>query len=341
MVDIGNVIGFSFSWLKKGEFLKYALLYWGLFLVFGIAALALVFAMFGGYLASLASDPSLLMQSLVADFANGALLGKILAFVAAAFIICLILWFFCIYIEALMMLFALRAKGFSHAQFHFSKVFGLIGLGIVAFLAAMFYSFDEKLRKWHWLSLAGCIVSVIFMALAGVSVVLALVGLLLFLVSILAYIYFVIVNSLRMTASMPIFLQAEKGIVESLKESFGLTKGHLIEIFVCNLAVGIIVAVVTSVLALVLGMLLGLALTPFMPQAALPASLKTALAAEGVLTDNLAVFLGQYLGQQTANFLLMPFSLLATAFAAVGIYSELLKDKNATAAGAAAPLPPK
>ncbi|MCX6802433.1 MAG: hypothetical protein NT067_04975 [Candidatus Diapherotrites archaeon] len=340
MVDIGNVIGFSFSWYKSREFLKYALFYWALFLVLGAAVLALFLAFFGSYVSAFMADPGALLQSIAADLASGAFLGKILAFFAVAFVLFILFWFATIYINALMTLFALRTKGFSHAQFHFSKVFGLIGLSIVVMLAALFYSFDEKIRKWQWLSLAGLVVSIVLLALSGISLAFLGLGLLLLVVCFLAYIYFAIVNSLRMASGSVIFLQAEKGIMASLKESFGLTKGHLIEIFVCNLAVGVIVAVVTSLIVAVLGIIIGLILMPFMPQVALPASLQSALATEGILANNLALVLGQYLGQQIASFLIMPFSLLATAFVAVGIYSELLKDKNAQAASTAAPSPP-
>ncbi|MFH1234361.1 MAG: hypothetical protein V1493_01995 [Candidatus Diapherotrites archaeon] len=350
MVDIGNVIRFSFSWYKDREFLKYALMYWGVFLVFGTAVLAIVFALFGGYLSALMANSGNLLPSVMADATSGALLGKVLGFAAAIFVLCIV-WLLCyIYIDALMMLFALRAKGFSHPKFHFSKVFGLIGLGILAGLAAMFYSFDEKLRKWHWLSLAGVVVSfvvllagVLFLpSAAGTAIMLVLLGLLLLFVCFLAYFYFVFVNSLRMAAGMVIFLQAEKGIVESLKESFGLTKGHLIEIFVCNLVVPLIMGIAAMIFVGIFAAIFGLALSPFLPSISLPVT-PTAESSlfPGFRQASTSLSTAFFVSNQIASFLFAPFSLLVAAFMAVGIYSELLNDKSAPAAGAAAPSPPK
>jgi hypothetical protein len=342
MVDIGNVIGFSFSWYKNREFLKYAFLYWGLLLAFLIAGSLVLFALFGGYVNAFTSNSDSLLPLIVAEVMSGALIVKILVFFALAFVLFIAGWFAALCIDILLVLFALRSSGISHLQFSFTKVFEIIGFGVVAMLLALFYSLDNELRKWQWLCLAGMVVSIVFFAMYGISLVFLLLGLLLFFVCSLVYFYFVLVNCLRMSVGRVIFLQNEKGIAASLKESFGLTKGHLIEIFICNLAVPLLVAVASAVFLGIIGTILGLALSPFLPSIPLPvAPTAEKMAFAGFQPASTSFSTSLFAGNMIASFLFIPFSLLVTAFMAVGIYAELLKDKSAPAAGAAAPPKPK
>ncbi|MEM0360136.1 MAG: hypothetical protein QXK06_02235 [Candidatus Diapherotrites archaeon] len=329
MVDIGNVITFSFAWHKNMKFLKYFFLLLLLHLAFWIVFVLAFLAFFGEYLSLLFSNPDSLLQSLALDWSSSAFLYKIIFYILTVFVISLLFLVFEVYVHALIFLFAFQEKGFSTAPFGFNKVLGLIGLGIISFFAALFYSFDESLRKWHWLSLAGLFFSILLMLMLFFSPLLFVFGLLLFLPCFLFYLYFVLVNSLRMTASMAIFLQEEKGVVESLKESFNLTKGHLIEIFVCNLAIAVIVGVVSSIFVFVFGSLLGFALLPFLPPIQLPFNVPKNFVMTGLEPGGNTFNPSFFVGEQFASLLFSPFSFLIGAFAAIGIYSELLKDREA------------
>ena len=297
---IEDALRYGFAWIEDRESLKYILLNLAVQLATGAATILLLLMFFQQYLSLLfmGESTSAAFLPLALDWQE--FISKVIMFFAFLIPILIISGVALAYVQALMVLFALRKKGLKPASFSFIKLIRLIIMGIAASLAALFYSFDKTFRIIQWLSLFGSIVSILLIRLLPLFIFLALPFLLI-------YIIIVIYNFLRLFITEPIFLHEELGIIETLKKSFEITQDEIWNVFLAALVL-MVVSYILNQLPLELLKYTVLPMLSSQPTLALIVSSLVAI-------------------------LLAPIFAMFNAFYKVGVYTELLslKKQSATA----------
>ena len=298
---IEDVLRYGFAWIEDRESLKYILLNLVVQIATGVAIILLLLMLFEPYLSLLIISEPNFAGSLLSTLNLQELISKVILFFILLVPIALVGIIALAYVQALMVLFALRKKGLKPASFNFIKLIRLIIMGIAASLAALFYSFDKTFRIIQWLSLFGGIVSILLMI--TLSPLFALLAALFLLI----YIVVVIYNFLRLFVTNQIFLHEELGIIETLKKSFEVTQNEVWNV--------LLAALVLMVVNYILNQL---------PLELLKYTVLPTLSSQPILALIILFLIG---------ILLAPIFAIFNAFYKVGVYTELLslKKQSATA----------
>jgi len=292
---IENVLRYGFAWIEDRESLKYILLNLAVQIATGAAIILLLLMLFQPYLSLLFMGESTSTALLPFTLNLQELISRVILFFILLIPILIVSIIALNYVQALMVLFALRKKGITPAGFNFIKLIRLIIMGIAAALAALFYSFDKTFRIIQWLSLFGVIASVLLIRLSPLFILLALLFLLIYIVA-------VIYNFLRLFVTDQIFLHEELGIIETLKKSFEVTRNEVWNVFLA--------ALVLMVVNYILNQL---------PLELLKYAVLPTLSSQPILAL-IILFL--------VAILLAPIVVIFNAFYGVGVYTELLSLKK-------------
>ncbi|MFA5930990.1 MAG: hypothetical protein WC821_01625 [archaeon] len=155
---------------------------------------------------------------------------------------------------------ALDSKKMDFVEFNFGRVLKFIGLMIAENLAVLFSIFKLRLLLILIAAVALTMAGLILVVLAyNGATLLAIVGLSLLLIALLLYMaYFVVMvyNSLRLTLSSAIFVESEKGIMDSLRSSWNISRGNVLNILVVLLIMGLVLGIVSWIASMPLSMYL-------------------------------------------------------------------------------------
>ncbi|HIH09780.1 MAG TPA: hypothetical protein HA254_03855 [Candidatus Diapherotrites archaeon] len=153
-----------------------------------------------------------------------------------------------LYLNALMLARGLEIAGLKAPPVTFIKALKLILLEIWIAVAVMFSVYNTKFLIALLAIIALGIVAII---LAFVSPILALLlGILVFF-ALLAYFVVMIYNAIRLSLTGAHYLANEKGILESAKESWGLTGGKVAEVFMAFILVFVVIFAIGFALSLI------------------------------------------------------------------------------------------
>jgi|GEM_PF-2936434 len=258
--DYKEIFKFSFLDLfKQKGVLKY-FLFWSLFLiVLSILQSYVIYFVFG----AAAKNPSISPAGIVALISYAVIFFFVFILIAS-----IITAFFSYLLFAL----ALSAKGKSSVKFSFLRGIKLLLLGIVASFASLFSIFKLKLLLVPVGGVLSFVIALILFMLSSkmsssyaggeylFAIAVVLIGVLFVLAGVLLFFaYFVIVayNSIRLSMSQIIFVEKEKTIMDSLKLSWGITRGKVLPIFLVMLAIGLAVGVVSSCVTIPLNVYMG------------------------------------------------------------------------------------
>lgn len=221
---------------------------------------------------------------------------------------------------------AFEIKGITPRNFTLVEFLKYILLTIVSGLAALLSIYRLKFLVMGIIGAVLLIAGIVLFAISSVSFnmpLLALGGLLVVLGIIVLLVYFVVVfiNSIRLSVCNASFLaNTNRGIMESLKDSWTRTEGATLDVFLITLIMGIVFGAISMVLSVPI---LGFTMAGSMAQA-FSASGQTVIPA--------------YLGDPWFNILSI-FSYLGAAIAVVGsgfmvaIIYQMLGNKNETLLG--------
>jgi len=245
-MDYSEVIKFAFSWFKDAKTWKYVGAMMGISLAVTILAVALEAS-----LSITLGGPNTLALALTGNAeAQGILLIEFVAGAAALLI--------SMYISVLILLRAMDLSGFKHEPISPGKFVRYIILLAANYLTAML----SLLHRKGLLVLITSVLLIIFgtiiaMVAAGdqmislVSVILLGLGVFLLIPAMVFWAY----NSVRLFASHLFFIQHNLGIAASIKSSWKLTQGRVMEIviahvlfFLVMLGIGIALAVIHLVI---------------------------------------------------------------------------------------------
>jgi len=218
------------------------------------------------------------------------------------------------YVTALTELYGLESMGFKNPGFDWGKLLRYVVLLIAAGLAALFWSFNRKARIVQWACVAVLLVlgAMVFATSyplflgtpyppSNFSVVVLLIAVLVGVLVALPYSLIVFYNSMKLIVSSQAFLNSNMGIIDSLKRSWELTAGRVLDVFVAGLVVGIVYLVVFGIISAILLFLFALPLMTFVPSFDFAISFS-----EKILTIIIA-----------------PFALLVNGFFLASLYSAL------------------
>lgn len=300
---VENVLNYGFAWFNDRESLKYILMNFAIQFIASLILISLALGLLGlnALLLFLGKEmpASSYLQLMLPDF-----ISRVVLFFLILIPIIIISSLALFYVQALMMLFALRKKNIVPAQFNLFKFLKLVALVIITPIAAMFYSFDKTIRLVQWLSLFGSILSLLLMIiLRSIAFFILPILIIFFIIYIIAVIY----NLLTFFVSEPVFLHKDIGIIEALKTSFNLTHSNMLNILLAALVLFIVNSLIEAIPSVVID-----------------------LVPEGLLYASPLLFLSILF---LLFIIIAPFLAIFNAFYYVGAYAELLdaKKENATA----------
>lgn len=301
-MNLESVLEFSLiNWLKRQESLKYILLIWGISFLFLGLVILLAFALFGELILAMFKD-----ATAITAFANPTAVSELLTsvFLFVPFLLLLGLTFALIsgYITVLIQLYAFRCKNIPYSEFSVTKYIRLIILFIVVFLATMFWPFNSKIRIVQWILLLCMFLGLIFI------LIIPFLSIILFLATI-PYLFVILYNSIRFSMCSLIFLHKEVEIFSTLRESWTLTRGKVIDIFAAFIVVGIIFAIAILIVSTILQTIFAVIM----------------IAIVGNPDLSFAIY---YIAQTPAEIITSPIHYLVYAFLFIAIYSELISQKT-------------
>lgn len=243
-MDYAEVLSFAFSWVNKKETWKYVFLLWAVLILLMILAaillLGLLYAFFAPYMGNILSSSENFALGLVGYFITNP--ASTISFLISLLLICILLAIFAIagftYVNGLIYHFALREKNLSNSSFGIKKAFCLFLLGLAESLFAIFSVFNLKFLLLLGATIVGVILT--FMPFPA-----SIFGWLLAILCGLAYLAVIFYNIYRLALGGPIFMSREIGIIDSLKESWRISEGKVLEIFLAIFIVAIIMVVVS------------------------------------------------------------------------------------------------
>jgi hypothetical protein len=139
-------------------------------------------------------------------------------------------------------------------EFNAKRWLEFIFLGIAEFFVALLSIFNIKFLLVPVSAIVLTILSILLFVFSYTgNYLLALLGILFIFLALLLFFVYIFIwfyNSIRLTVSAVIFVEKKKGIMESLKASWDLTKGNVVNIFIVFLVIGIAVGVLSWIVTL-------------------------------------------------------------------------------------------
>lgn len=244
-IEFEEVIKKSFTlWNHDSKTWKYILGIYATSLGFFVIIALLLFLLFGPVISQIMANPDSLQDP---AFALG-VLPSVLSNLLILFVVFLPLFFLYIfvnaYLSALIHVRALQLNKFTTAEFSITKLIKLFFLGIYASIVAFLSLYNKTLL----------ILTLVYIALAFFTFLLlyfipdvALIFGMIMLLLAFPYMAIVFYNSYRLSLAPSIFLHKNIGITNATKESWDLSKGNVLMIFVTSLILGIIIGVISFI----------------------------------------------------------------------------------------------
>jgi len=230
-LDINSVLKFSvIDWIKDRSALKYFFVIFIFYLLVNISVGFFMYSTFMPFIGNAQPDAS---QSIF-------MIANMIVFI-------FVLMFVAILIASIFNYFiiskALKSKKLGAVPFSVSRWVYFVLLSIAESIAAVFCLYKLRLLL---IPIAGVILSIIALVLIIVfsysNVILSLIGVLIFLVALILFlVYFVIAiyNAYRLSLASVIYIEKERGVWDSLRMSWEITRGKVLDIFVIMLIIGI------------------------------------------------------------------------------------------------------
>lgn len=293
-MEFENLVKFSFSWLKNS--MKYVFAIWIAYIVFFIALTGTALAFFG---LSFLSNPSI-GQEFFQKLAGAILPFLFLAIIEFTLFVA-VLTFISIKAQAR----ALSIKGLSTTAVDFGIFVKIIVLQAYISIKSFFWPHNKTLRTME----LALVIASILLIFAGVLLIAFknLIGIIAILFALLLFFPWMAIAvycSFRYSIALSVFLSKKNGIRESSFESWKLTHGKILNIFIAGLLLGIV--------QLIIGFALDLAVMLVL----LPIQM---LMGGNAMLPAIIIRLG-------SNLLFSPIGLLSQSFFAAGLYFEILKE---------------
>ncbi|MCX6803724.1 MAG: glycerophosphoryl diester phosphodiesterase membrane domain-containing protein [Candidatus Diapherotrites archaeon] len=172
------------------------------------------------------------------------IMGGVLITMIASFCVSLFSLLFGVAISYLFFSHALNSKGRKNVPLNLTQYVLYIVLSIAQCLFVLLSLFRPK---YLLILVAAIILFFLGVIISAVGGFISIIGSLLLIIGlILGFVYIVVIfsNTMRLLFSDPIFVESKKGIVESLKASWDMTKGHCWKMFGTLILLGIISGVI-------------------------------------------------------------------------------------------------
>ncbi len=211
-------------------------------LVFLVILGAAVFALFGPSILNAMTNPESITPEFFLSLASGVILIIFLVLLLSPLLI-----YFSMVIQVLGTNRALEMYGFRSTHFSFKKPIMVFALGVIVLLLSLFSVYSKKLVIVPALFFLTLIIALILAFFAPpISAIFLLIWIVLFIPMIIVLVY----NGLRLIAAIPYYLENDSGIMEATKQSWELTRGNVIMIFISSFVLGILLGVVSQLVQL-------------------------------------------------------------------------------------------
>jgi len=150
------------------------------------------------------------------------------------------------FFSALLNVRALELKGMKPKPFSVLKYIKLIALEIIAFFYALF-SLKNKYFLWFFLIILGLFILGAILSVVPVINIFGLIILFCAMILFMPYLLIVVYNSIRYSMAPQVFLHKKDSMIESIDESYEITRPHVFSIFAVMLIYGIIIAFIAAV----------------------------------------------------------------------------------------------
>lgn len=165
--DYGEILKFSFSWVKRTETLKYAALKWAVELVLILLVLASVFVAFAPLILGFLANPADFIANSASNLVQLGigLMGGIVILLFLFAVLSIASLFVELYLSVLFSLYALRQANLPTAPFNFNRLIRLFVLQITGGFLVMF----SGVHKNVWLIFAGLALAMVLLILGFVN----------------------------------------------------------------------------------------------------------------------------------------------------------------------------
>jgi len=221
-----------FSWAKQEGVWKYILGYFIYLLAILVATSYVMYSVL---------KPFLTINS-TSGLAGLASISYLIVFLLAASIVSLIIQ------SAFSYLFiakALNSSGRKFVEFDLGRWVKFIVLEIMTSIAVVLSLFNLKLLLVGLAALACMVIA--FIALAFTSLLVFIIFLLLGALLGLAYFVIMVYNAIKLSMGCVSYVESEKGIIEALKDSWNLTGGSTLNVFIGLFLIGLIVGIIVGI----------------------------------------------------------------------------------------------
>jgi len=230
-----------FDWFKQKGILKYFIF---LFVFYALVNLATTYIMYSVF-SPLANASTI---------APAEAITLMVFFFTYLFALIFISWIVASLFSYFIITKALTAVKKDFVEFNAKQWLRFLVLSIAECFAAMLSIFNLKLLLIPVVAIILIIASALLFVLSYsgnyLLIILGVLLLVLALLLLLAYFFIWIYNSIRLNLSTIIFVEKKRGIMESLKASWDLTKGNVVNIFIVILAIGLAAGVVSWIVTL-------------------------------------------------------------------------------------------
>ena len=307
-MDYEKIVKFSFSWIKTKETWKHVLTITGAWIFTAVLLIVMVLG-----LILFASYPTLNQMLLVQmNFFNplflllffGILLISLIIFTVVAGTVFA-------FVTGMIYIFALKAKNLPIPFFNWKKAVSLLLLSFAETLAALFSIFNLKLLL---ILLAG-VFGVYLMSFPKPA---NLVGMLIAILSLLIYFVVYFYNAIRLSLSSTIFMSQDMSIIQSIRESWLMTEGKVLEVFIATMLLSLVLIIISFTISMIFAVI-NLSLIPLM----------FSVFGEVVVIIPL-VYIFQLVMIFIENAITIPLAMLIGIFGSVAIYNEVLTKNTKT-----------
>ncbi|MFH1240630.1 MAG: glycerophosphoryl diester phosphodiesterase membrane domain-containing protein [Candidatus Diapherotrites archaeon] len=235
-----EVVKFAFAWTKIKETWKHVLTITGawifaaVLLVLMIAGLAM-FVLLPTLQQGFISPMNFFTPEFLFPFLGILLMSIIIFTVVAGTVFA--------FATGMIYLFALKTKNLPAPFFNWKKAFSLVLLGLAESLAALFSIFNLKLL----LILVAGVFGIYLMSFPRPA---NIAGILITIVSLLIYFVVYFYNAIRLSLSSAIFMSQDMGIIQSIRESWLMTEGRVLEVFIATMLISVILMVINSIISM-------------------------------------------------------------------------------------------
>ncbi len=300
--DLTRILGFSLlDWFKDKEMLKYLVVLIVIYVVFSFGMLVMAVNSFSG-ISNNMTNPMEIIPILLGFYA---MMGLILI----PFIIVAVVASYLIIARGL------KLSKKTSTRINLTRFVKYIILEIMSGLVATLSLFNVKYLLIGFVGFILTILGFIMLPL-GISAI-ALAGALIGIgvLLLIAYCVIVVYNSIRLSVGEVIFVEGEKSIMKSLEKSWKITKGNVLNIFIAELVLAVILMIINFVVTIP-----AMAYSMIISIASVMGGQVSNMTGLGIMADPIYIML------LVPSFIVSAYFIVAGNLFIVGIYNSLKKN---------------